>query len=186
VLKLEDGTLKNPSDQNYRAVIIPSVTAISKTALENLHKFADTGGQVIFVGRTPTLIPDKTFLNAAEGPVDLSWALTGPSGELTDRVMAALPQPDVVLNEPCPDIKYTHRKLRDADLYFFFNESTADKHTRTAKLAGNGQAQVWDAMAGTVKAIDGTDSKDGFVTVPLELEPYESRFIVIGPMPSDG
>lgn len=185
VLKLEDGMLRNLSNQSYRAVIVPSITAISKTALENLHKFADAGSVVAFVGRTPTLIPDQSFLKAAKGPVDLSWALLEPSGELTDRVIAALPQPDVKLNEPCPDIKYTHRKLRDADLYFFFNESTSDKFARMTTLAGNGQAQVWDGMTGRVEGIEGAVSRDGFVTVLLELAPYETRFIVIRPMPSD-
>ncbi len=185
ILKLEGPALTNLSGQQYRAVIIPPVTAISKTAVERLHQFVNAGRKVIFAGRTPSLIPDKTFLNAAEGPVDLSWALLEPSGELTDRVIEALPQPDVLLNEPCPDIKYTHRKLRDADLYFFFNESTSDKHTCTAFLAGKGQAQIWDAMTGRIETIDGAASENGFVRLPLELEPYETRFVFIGPLPSD-
>ncbi len=184
VLMLKDGALENLSGQRYRAVIVPSVTAISKTALENLREFAKAGGVVVFVGCTPTLIPDKTFLDAAQGPVDLSWALLEPSGELTDRVMNALPQPDVLLNEMCPDIKYTHRKLRDAELYFFFNESPTEKHTRTAVLAGGGQVQIWDGMTGDIKAIEEAKSKSLFATVPLKLEPYETKFIVIGSMPS--
>ena len=137
---------------------------------------------MIFAGRTPTVIVNKTFLHA-DGPVDLSWALTEPSGELTDRVMAVLPKPDVALDAPCPDIKYTHRRLRDADLYFFFNESTTEKYTCEASLAGIGEVRIWDAMTGDIKMLNGLSGRDGFMQVPLELEPYETRLIVIGPPP---
>ena len=45
VLKPDGGTLKNLSGQSYRAVIIPSVTAMSKTTLECLKKFKESGGK---------------------------------------------------------------------------------------------------------------------------------------------
>ena len=182
VLKLKNGTLKNLSGQSYRAVIIPSVTVISKKALDRLQAFAKSGGKVIFVGRTPSMVVKKTFLKAG-GPEDLSWAITEPSGELTDRVMEALPQPDVALDKPCPAVKYTHRSWRDAELYFFFNEST-EKQSSQAVLSGNGQVQIWDATNGQVETMDGVSSKNGFVNLPLVLEPYETKFIVIGPVKS--
>jgi hypothetical protein len=183
VLNLGKGTLENLSGQSYCAVIIPSVTVISKTALDQLRKFADSGGKVIFVGHTPSVIVEKTFLKAG-GPADLSWAMIEPSGKLTNEVLQTLPQPDVKLDKPCPDVKYTHRKLRDADLYFFFNEST-EKQTNIATLAGKGQVQIWDAMTGDIKTISGNSSKDGFIHLPLELKPYETSFIVIGSLPSN-
>lgn len=182
VLKIEGGTLKNLSGQCYRAVIIPSVTVISQTALDQLKKFSSSGGKVIFAGRTPTMIAKKTFLDAEKAP-DLSWAMIESSDELSDALFTALPKPDVALNEACPDIKYTHRKWHDADVYFFFNESTTKKYTGTAELSGAGQAQIWDAMTGDVMMMDALSGSDGFMQVPLELEAYETRLIVIGPPP---
>jgi len=177
LLILENGSFRNLSGQYYRTVIIPPVSSISKTALDRLQSYAASGGQVIFLGRAPSLIVERTFLNAS-GPVDLSWAIREPSGELTPRVMEALPQPDVQLNRFCPYVKVIHRRLRDADLYFFFNES-ADNQLFNANLAGNGQAQAWNAMSGKIEAITSTSLDNGLVRLNLELEPYQTEFIII-------
>ncbi len=182
VLTLDNGALKNLSGQSYRAVVIPSVSAISKAALDRLRAFAASGGRVIFLGREPSLVVEKTFLNAA-GPADLSWAVREPSEKLTPRVMEALPQPDVMLDQPCPPVKYLHRRWRDADLYFFFNES-AEKQSRRAVLAGSDQAQIWNAESGRIETLAGASSENDAVRLPLVLEPYETKFILIGTLPS--
>jgi len=182
ILTLEGGALKNLSGQRYRAVIVPSVSVISKAALERLRSFAEAGGRVIFLGREPSLVVEKTFLKAA-GPPDLGWAIREPAADLTSRTMEALPKPDVALDRPCPVVKALHRRWNDADLYFFFNESP-EKQSREAILAGSGTAQLWDAASGRIEALAGASSENGAVRVPLVLERYETKFIVVGPLPS--
>ena len=178
VCTLEKGGLKNLSGQTYRAVIYPTSTVITKAVLDRLRAFAASGGKVIFVGRTPTMVVDKNFLHAS-GPPDLSFAtLVEPSGDITDRVVAALPTPDVKLDSACPSIKYIHRSLKDGEVYFFFNESN-ETQTRTATLAGSGKAEVWDATTGTIHPLDGATQTSGSVTVPLTLAGQEARFIVV-------
>jgi uncharacterized membrane protein YgcG len=181
VLTLNEGTLKNLSGQIYRGVVYPTSTVITKAVLERLRAFADAGGRVVFVGRTPTMVVDRTFLNAG-GPPDLSFATLEPSAEITDRVVAALPPPDVKLDTPCPPIKYIHRYYKDGDVYFFFNEST-ETQTRTATLAGKGPVHVWDANTGTIQPLAGVGPATGRVAVPLTLANHETRFIVIGGAP---
>jgi len=177
-LKLENGTFINLSKQSYRAVIIPPVSAISKAALERLKAFADSGGCVISLGKEPTMIVEKTFLEA-KGPADVGWSVREPSGEITDRVLKALPKPDVMLSRSCPVVKYIHKRWRDADLYFFFNEST-DKQSSSAVLEGSGKVQIWDAASVQIEPLAGASAKDGVVRLTLELEPYEAKIIVIG------
>ncbi|MGA2061342.1 MAG: glycosyl hydrolase [Thermoguttaceae bacterium] len=179
VCTLEGGGLKNLSGQVYRAVIIPTSTVIEKKALERLRDFAAAGGKVVFVGRTPAMVVDRTFLNPASAP-DLSFATLESAAEITPRVVAALPKPDVKLDAACAALKYIHRALADGDVYFFFNESD-QAQSRTATLAGSGQVQVWDAASGTIHPVAGVAKADGGAAVPLTLEPYESKFIVIGP-----
>jgi hypothetical protein len=178
LLILKNGSFRNLSGQYYRTVIIPPVNSISKTALERLQSYTASGGQVVFLGHEPSLIVEKTFLNAP-GPEDLSWAIREPSGELTPGVMEALPQPDVQLDRFYPYVKVIHRRLRDADLYFFFNEST-ENQLFNANLVGSGQAQAWDAMTGKIEAITSTSLDNGLVRLNLELEPYQTKFIIIG------
>jgi len=178
VLRLEGGELRNLSGQGYRAIIIPAVTAISKAALDRLVAFAKAGGRVIFLG-TPSMVVEQTFLKAG-GPPDLGWAMVEPSGELTPRVLDALPRSDVALDRPCPAIKVQHRRWKDGDLYFFFNEGD-QRQACTASLMGTGQVQVWDAAAGRVESLAGALVENGRATVSLDLGPHETRFIVVSP-----
>jgi len=177
VLKLRGGELKNLSGQSYRAVIVPSSVVIQKAALERLRKFAAAGGKVIFIGGTPAMVVDRSFLHAAAAP-DLSFATIEPAAEITPRVIAALPSPDVKLDPPCPSIKYIHRALKDGDVYFFFNESDTIQ-TRTFTLTATGQAQIWDAMTGKIQPLAGATSTANQFTIPLTLTNYEAKSIVL-------
>ncbi len=134
VATLEDGGFKNLSGQVYKAIVLPSMTVITRTGLERLKEFAQKGGKVIFVGKPPRLILDRTFMDAKDVP-DLSFAtLIEPSGDITAQVIAALPSLDVKLDAAFPRLTYTHRTWRDGDMYYFFNES--DKaESRVATIA---------------------------------------------------
>ncbi|MBE0534365.1 MAG: beta-galactosidase [Phycisphaerae bacterium] len=180
-LTLDGNEMKNLSGQGYGAVVIPSVTAMSKAALDKLKAFAAAGGKVIILGRKPSMVVGKTFLNA-EAPADLSWAMHEPSGELTDAVLAALPRPDVALGEPCPDIKYSHRRLSDADVYFLFNEGDQEQSIAMT-LAGTGEVQTWDAFSGTTTEMPASAMGAGKVQIAVSLKPYETRLLIVGRAP---
>ncbi len=181
---LDSDGFKNLSGQVYKAVVIPTSTVIQKSVLDRLRTFAGNGGKVVFVGRTPTMVVDKTFLNPVPGAPDLSFATIEPSGEITDRVVAALPKPDVKLDTPSDMINYIHRSLKDGEVYMFFNESRQTL-SRTVMLAGTGQVQLWDAGDGTIHPLAGVAKADGTVAVPLTLGSQEAKFIVIGPLPAN-
>ncbi len=183
VMKLEGNNFTNLSGQSYQAIIIPSITAISRASLDRLKSFAQNGGKVIFLGDAPSLVVERTFLEA-KGSADISWATLESSGQLTESVLKALPEPDVTLDRNYPAIKYLHRRLSDADVYFFFNESD-QKQSLTAKLrAAKGQAQNWEPTTGSIKAMAGVSAENGVVNLPLEMEAYGTRLVVIGDIPS--
>jgi hypothetical protein len=183
VATIADGGFKNLSGQVYRAIVVPSTVVITRTGIERFKAFVKAGGKVIFVGRTPKLIVDKTFMDAKEVP-DLSFAtLIEPSGDITERVIAALPKPDVALDSEWKRLTYTHRSYRDGDLYFFFNEGN-QAQSRTATIAGHGQAQSWDLNTGEIHAISGATAEGDSVRFSLVLGPYEAKVVVVGPLPS--
>lgn len=176
---LEGSGIKNLSGQVYRAVIIPTSTVIYKNVLERLRAFAAKGGKVIFVGSTPSMVIDRTFMNPGAAP-DLSFAtLLEPTPAITPRVVAALPKPDVQLDAPCPSVKYNHRALKDGEIYFFFNESDQTQ-SRTATISGSGNAQVWNAFTGKRSSLKGAKTLKGSINFPLTLKAYETIFIVTG------
>ena len=183
VATIEDGGFKNLSGQVYRAIVVPSTVVITRTGLERFKAFVKAGGKVIFVGRTPKLVLDKTFRDAKDVP-DLSFAtLIEPAGDITERVLAALPKPDVALDSEWKRLTYTHRSYRDGDLYFFFNEGN-QAQSRTATIAGHGQAQAWDLNTGEIHAISGATAEGDSVRFSLVLGPYEAKVVMVGPLPS--
>jgi hypothetical protein len=184
ICTLDGGGLKNLSGQVYRAVIVPSSSVIEKSVLDRLRAFAAAGGKVIFVGRTPTMVADQSFLNPEAGAPDLSFATLEPTAEITDRVIAALPSPDVKLDAACPAIKYLHRTIKDGEIYFFLNESPQSQ-ARTATITGTGDVQMWDAATGQIHPLAGVARANGSVSLPLALGPAEARIIVIGPLPGN-
>ena len=183
VATLEGGAFKNLSGQLYRAIVVPSTTAIPQASLIRLQAFAKGGGTVIFVGKTPKLLVDRSYLSSKAVP-DVGFAtLVEPSGDITASVLAALPKPDVKLDAGFPRLTYMHRSWRDAEVYFFFNESDKQE-SRIATIAGRGQAQVWDLATGEIHALSGAAADGDSVRLPLALGPYESKLIVVGPLPA--
>ena len=180
LLKLEGGNLVNLSGQGYRAIIVPPVLAISRAAIEQLHAFSRVGGKVIFIGRAPPLVTDKNFLQAS-GPAEISWAtLREDNIAITPAVLAALPSPDVAFEVPAALVSYTHRRLRDADVYFIFN-SGDERISQYVALEGQGIVQTWNANTGEITPVFGAVTSDNRgVRVPLELEPWSTTTIVIG------
>jgi hypothetical protein len=179
-LKLQGNELINQSGQAYRAILVPPVDAISKAALDNLRAFAKAGGKVIFFGAAPKLVMDKNFLTAT-GPADISWATLEPAREITPQVLAALPAPDVATDQDTSWLKYNHRRMKDADVYFFFNEGDQPLTLKTTvQTSGTArQAQNWDATSGKIEPWEGATFANGKTTLPLELEPWGTKIVVI-------
>ena len=177
-LKLQGGELVNLSGQGYRAIVIPAVEVISKAALDQLTAFAKAGGKVIFLGAAPQLVMDKNYLTAS-GPADVSWALMEPAGDLTPKVLAALPAPDVALNQAANGLKYNHRRLKDGDVYFFFNEGETPLSLKADVTATARQAQSWDADTGKVESMPGVTFANGKAMLPIELAPWATRLVVL-------
>lgn len=177
ILNIGKGSMTNLSGQLYEAIIVPSVSVISKASLLKLQQFASSGGKVIFVGNLPALATDINFLKAVK-PDDPGWAKQEPSGKITQGILNFLPAPDVKIDKSCPDIKYLHRKLKDAELYFLFNEGK-EKQSLQVTLSGKGKPQVWDAMTGQVNKLHKIVYEKDAISVPLAFEPYETKFIII-------
>src|SRR5271157_4313577 len=182
VASIENGGFKNLSGQVYKAIVVPSSTVITRTGLERFKAFVKAGGKVIFVGKTPKLAVDKTFLNSKDAPDPSFATLIEPVGDITPAVLAALPKPDVKLDAPFQRLTYTHRTWQDADMYYFFNESDRQE-SRVATIAGHGQAQAWDLGTGEVHPISAAAADGDSVRFPLVLAPYEAKVVVVGPLP---
>ena len=179
-LRLQGDQLINLSGQGYRAIVIPPVVAISQAAIDRLKAFAASGGKVIFVGGAPKLVMDRNFLSAAP-PGDLGWAVVEPAAEVTANVLAALPEPDVALDQAAPGLKYLHRHLKDGEVYFFFNEGDGPLNLNATVAAGQtaSSAQTWDGNTGLIEALSGASFAQGKATLPLSLDSWGTQLVVV-------
>lgn len=176
-LVIQNGKFINKSGQAYSTIVIPPVSVMSGSVLARLEEFEKSGGTVISIGNDSILSADKTFKDASV--VNPKWKMNESSSKVSDSVLKALPASDFVLDKPCKHIKYTHRKWKDADLYFIFNESE-ENQSFNVELSGAGNVQVWDAMTGEISDITNVDNIEDGVITPLNFKPWETKFIVVG------
>jgi hypothetical protein len=202
-LKVGPGTLETMSGNQFRTVIVPSASILTQTELDRLKALAKGGGKVLFLGRTPSLIEGKTMLDARTAtPEDFAFATVETSAQLpaTPTPPAAAPATppgpqvvpaeietalntvigtrEVALDAADTSLKVMTRRLKDADVYLFFNEGAqASAHSVTLKAAGK-TVEAWDPATGTVSPVVSTAGKGG-VTVKLNLKPYETELLTV-------
>ena len=177
------GRFETMSGNYYRVVILPSLAVISQAELDRLKAFSKCeaipkcGGKVLFLGRTPALISQKTIMDSrAATPDDFAFATVETSAQLPPtptppaNAPAAPPGPlvvpaaietaldtvigtrEVALDTPDTALKVMTRRLKDAKVYLFFNEGAqASSHSVTLKTAGK-TVEAWGPASGTVSA----------------------------------
>jgi hypothetical protein len=197
------GYLETLSGNRYRTVIVPSASVISQVELDRLKAFAQGGGKVLFLGRTPSLIAGKTMLDGREATaVDFGFAAVETSAQLPETptppaqppavaltpqvvpaaiekaVNAAVGVRDVSLDAPDAAMKVISRRLADAEVYFFFNEGPqATSHAVT--IHGKGKTvSVWDPETSVVSSLPSTHHGVD-TTITLDLKGHETRLISV-------
>jgi len=197
-----NGTFETMSGNLFRTVILPSVPLLSQAALERLRGFAASGGHVVFLGRTPSLIAGKTILNARAPEHDeFSWASVVP-GELSPTptpsddppaqppapqvippsilraIVSAIPERDITLDRLDTAWRIMKRRWKDADVYLVFNEGAAAS-THTVSFIGRGKKmEVWDPQTGQIGPMTALKSGDG-LKVSIALQGFETRVLVL-------
>jgi hypothetical protein len=197
------GTLESMSGNAYRTVIIPSAAILTQTELDRLQALVKGGGHVLFLGRTPSIISGKTILDARAATADdFTFAIVETSDQLPPtptppaQAPTTPPGPQVVpsaietalstavgtreiaLDSPDAALKVNTRRLRDASVYFFFNEGAQpSSHSVTIKTDGR-KVESWDPVTGIVSPTAATSS-NGSVTIKLDLKPYESKLLTV-------
>ncbi len=199
-LKLSKSGFETLSGSAYSTVILPGESVLSEVVLTRLKEFAAGGGKVLFLGSTPKLISGETYKDArAATAADFVWAKVEVSAQLPAtptppaQPPASAPEPlvvpaamaeavrgigDISLDTQDVALRVMKRRLKDSDVYVFFNEGpTAMSHLVT--LHGDAQmVEEWDPATGTVRAISARRETEE-MSVQLELKPYELRVLMV-------
>ncbi len=173
VLEIKGKNIVNISSQTYHTVLIPCVMAMPEAVLDQLSKFAEAGGTVIFTGDKPSLVVDRSFQNAGNACNFNKFTFLK-----ANQSMAGLQNPDFKLENNSPGIKYNHRKFSDGDLYFIFNEGDQPVATNLS-VSGTGKIRLWDAVSGEISEMTMTTINKQQVGLKLSLAAWETKIIVV-------
>ncbi len=197
-MKLEGGAFVTMSGNRLHTVIVPDAKVLSQAAVTRLERFVHGGGHVLFLGGTPQLIAGRTMLDARPATAkNFAWAQTfnatlpetptppaqppasAPelmtvSPELLHAVGTAVGAQEITLSNATTALRVTHRKWRDAEIYFIFNESATPVSEDVKFSKPVHHVEVWDADAGTT-----TNALTSKGALAMEWKAYESRILIV-------
>ncbi|WP_343307317.1 glycosyl hydrolase [Chitinophaga niabensis] len=175
-LSVKDGSFVLPDGVRYRLLVLPELETMRPELLKKLFALAKQGGLIL--GPAPKRSPSLQGFPEADAQVQkLSaemWKLPNVvSGKSMEEVLKF--PPDVQLDK---DVLYTHRTAKDADYYFLSNQSDKTVNISPAFRIKEKQPELWDAVTGKIRDLPSFTFTANGTTVPLQLEAYESAFIV--------
>ena len=87
--------------------------------------------------------------------------------------------PDFDYSKPETDTRllFVHRKLADGDLYFVDNRKDQRRNVDASFRVTGKVPELWHAETGTTEPVS-YNIADGRTTVPLQLEPWGTVFVV--------
>jgi alpha-L-rhamnosidase len=160
----------------FRAVLVPAMTTMRKSAVEALSAFVDAGGVVIAVGKMPTHT-EFGGLNPLERD---GWTFVADETSL-DRRIRELIDVDVNIEDGSDSLMQSHRRIGELDLFFMVNpgKETVDL---ACDLRYPRAIERWNAWTGLMELIPSTKILDcrgkSRQRVHMRLQPGESVLLV--------
>jgi hypothetical protein len=159
--------------------------------MELLAEFVRSGGRLIATRRLPDATPGlrerETGTQQVQRLVNELFKAPNTRAQLVVNEREALPAvlglaltPDMALSIPAPEIGFIHRATPNADIYFIANTSNKRQRNSVTFRVRGGNAEWWDPMDGTVLVDDRFWTEpDGRRSTNIDLEPYESKLVII-------
>jgi len=192
--KVADGALIY-GRRRYKSLILPDVESVSPATAVVLRKFADAGGKIIFINKTPHLSAGlQDHAHRSEKIKDVVDGLLRKHPRTTG--VRSIDEQDMVgwfkglasefglvgemaISHPVDYMSTLHYSDGVNDLYFFVNYSGTRSNSFEAVFpTGDKEAWCWDAETGQRCLFPPSGSKH---VLSMNLGPAESRLIVFGP-----
>lgn len=176
-LSVKNGWFVLPDGMRYKLLVLPQLETMRPEVLQKLYELAKQGGLIL--GPAPKRSPSLQHFPKADEEVRkiaaAMWKLPNVwSGKRIEEVLT-LP-PDITLT--AREVLYTHRTAKDADYYFLSNQTDTTVNISPTFRIKEKQPELWDAVTGKIRELPSFSATTNGTTVPLQLEAYESAFIV--------
>lgn len=189
-LAVSSGKITTESGMQYRVLALdPNSKHMSLPVLRALHKLVEDGAIVAGAAPAddPSLSDDQSefkrlsseLFGDGTGVHKLGKGAVYAGSTLEGALDALKIKPDFEARKQSSDadLEFVHRKLDRGDLYFVDNRSDHEETIdATFRVAGY-EPELWYAETGTRKPVS-FKVVDGRTTVPLELEPWGTVFVI--------
>ena len=184
---VKDGKLTLESGMQYRVLVLPRQKSMRPELLKQIKSFVKQGLTV--VGPAPEYSPSLCNYPAADQEVKALaaelWAGKNhgkgkvfPTDCSLEDVLKELGVPaDCRFTNNVP-VVFIHRSLREGDIYFLSNQSEAATSFEAIFRVNGKQPELWNPLTNEIRLLPEYAEADSLTTVPLQLAPGESTFIV--------
>jgi hypothetical protein len=193
-VKTKDGRLFLPDGMSYRMLVLPPLDAMTPALAKKIHQLVSEGATVLANSARPQSSPGLTgFPKSDETVAQLAGELWGDcdGGAVKEHTVGkghllwGTPLTEILksLDTPAdfetgPKLNWIHRKLPDGEVYFVANPTknqvVANCQFRVKELA----PELWNPVTGKISPLPVYQSTAGRVSLPLDLEPSGSRFVI--------
>lgn len=189
-----DGKLTLPDGLQYSVLVLPKQETIRPDLLEKIAGFVEQGA--IVLGPRPSRSPsmqgypeaDEEVISIADdlwGEVDgvnVKHAQVGKgmicSGMTMEEVFELIGVNPDMKTSPEDPLLFIHRRVDDADIYFVSNQAEETVSVSPCFRVTGKQPELWNPLEASVRNLPAFKVEDGLTTVPMQLEPLESAFII--------
>jgi hypothetical protein len=187
-VSVRDGRLRLPDGMSYRALVIPDRPAISLPVLRKIDEWVRAGATVIGPRPERTASLTDAARNDAEVAAIAAKLWGGDTGKgrvIADRTAREVfaadglpPDCELACDDPDAELGYIHRATDGADIYFVANRSERAQSVRATFRVDRKAPELWDPVSGERRFAAAYSGSNGRTTVPLELPPCGSMFVV--------
>ncbi len=204
--EVENNKIVFPGGGSYHLLVLPAHKTITPELLAKIGLLVKAGANVIGVPpvKSPSLtnypecdhqvqttageiwgsanVPDTATVRGY-GKGKIYWG--GKFSEMQERLypsyeVTALLLKELGVNEDFQadgPIRYTHKRLACAEVYFVANKTNQPLHANCIFRAG-GPAELWNPLTGEIRSLPEFTYSNGRTTVSLKFEANQSFFIV--------
>lgn len=180
MLKVKDGLLTLPSGMTYRMLVLPKDETMSPEVLETIDRLADAGAKIV-AQQKPIYAPGlKNYPESdrkLKTSLDRVWAKL-ITDKTPEQAVKEIAKPDFISGDPSASLKYIHRNIDGADVYFVCTPALRGCDVECTFRVSGMTPELWHPESGRIETAAVYSEKDGLTTVPLRFDPSGSVFVV--------
>ncbi len=194
-LAVKQGRLVLPDGINYGLLVLPQISSMRPEVLRRVEELVRQGAAVL--GPAPDHSPSlQDYPKSDERVRELAsrlWIASEYNGTVLIRrhgrgyimdgidLQQALDvvgiTKDLDLGSDVP-VLWTHRTLPGMEIYFMTNQGNEQIRFEPSFRVKGKKPQLWDAVTGEIRMLNEYTEQDGRISLPLQMEPLQSWFVV--------